>query len=401
MHQHIRLAGVTYEGRQQRIARLSLYDTIYLERDYHNLHDKNAVGVFNSNGESIGWIPRDIAAWLAPRLDRDEEFNVGINRILGGDGLSYGVEILLTSPDSMYLDEGKGNEEWLRGQEQVLAILNSPQTQEESEEAFRSFNESARKYREKQIIEGNTEDLHMLLSNRWLTLESIKDFAHFCFNTGRFEDCYKSLLSLRVLADEFGEQEISQYCNDNIKIFLSYGYEQPLPEPYIEDYPQSVENSDESYPDLDRIYHSNLDALLDILYQEMESSESEVRAAALFTLGEIHFLNENIPETIALYTDAINQNPNKALYWGYKAQVLNRNDVHPLISTRFLMKAIELDSDNPRWHFLQAILLVKISQEEEHEELMRQAVYEAQLALELLRPDQEGLRKAILTLMGE
>jgi tetratricopeptide (TPR) repeat protein len=397
MNQYIRLAGVTYEGRQQIIARLSLDDSIYLERDYYNAYDSNAIGVFNEYGESIGWIPREVAAWLAPKMDADEKYGVEMNRILGGDGLSYGVEIILKAPEIMK----KENAEWLQQQEKILALINRPQTKEESEQAFKMLNDSMRESREKHILEGNFEDLHILLNNRWLTLDSIKSFAEHCFNTGRFENCYKSLLTLKILAEQYGNWEIINFCNENISIFLSYGYDQPLPEPYIENYPQSVENDDESYPDLDRIYNSNPRTLLEILYGEIENANFEGRAAALFTLGELHFLNQNIPETIELYSQAISENPNKALYWGYKAQVLNRNEVHPLLSTRFLMKAIELDPENPRWHFLQAILLVKISQTEGIEGLMQQAVYEAHLALDLLRPEQEGLRKAILTLMGD
>ncbi|PEQ95192.1 hypothetical protein CN481_04860 [Bacillus sp. AFS006103] len=71
MRQLFRLKGVTYEGRQRIIERLSIYDDIYIKRDYYNSFDGNAIGVFNSYGESIGWIPREIAEWLAPRLDNE------------------------------------------------------------------------------------------------------------------------------------------------------------------------------------------------------------------------------------------------------------------------------------------------------------------------------------------
>ncbi|MEB1809756.1 MAG: HIRAN domain-containing protein [Bacillaceae bacterium] len=397
MHEFIRLTGVTYDGRQNNIARLSAFDDIYMEREYNNFYDCNAIGVYNSFSESIGWIPRDIAAKIAPRLDSGEKFNIKINKILGGGTLAYGVEVLLTSSEDIDLKEYK---DWQRRQEKVLEIINRPQTKEESKIVFEEFNKGLRETRERHILEGNFDELAILLHNGWLKLDSIQSFAEQCFQTGRFEDSYKALLTLKVLAEQYRHDKLLNFCNNNIKIFLSYGYDQPLPVPTIENYPQSIEKADETYPDFDRLLEEN-DSLLESLYEEAESENPEVQAAAFFTIGELHFLSKHIPETIHFYKEAIRVNPNKALYWGYTAQVLNRNSIHPLVSTRYLRNALVLDPHNPRWHFLQAILLVKISQEEDIEELLVQAVAEINLALELCRPDQKGLRRAILIQMGE
>ncbi|MEH7075154.1 HIRAN domain-containing protein [Neobacillus drentensis] len=399
MRQLFRLKGVTYEGRQRIIERLSIYDEIYIERDYYNSFDENAIGVFNSYGESIGWIPREIAEWLAPRLDNEEEFDVKINRILGGNGFSYGVEIKLISP--IEYEQEEDNAEWRRRQEAVLAILNRPQSEEEKEAAEKAFNDHWRKSIERQMIEGDLERLTTQIQNHWMTLEKIQSFVEYCFNTGRFEDCFKALLTLKALSEYYEVKKMNDFCNENINMFLTFGYNRSLPEPNMEDYPQSIENADESYPELNKIYKIPIGELIDILDQEIESTNFEVKAAALFSLGEIYFLQDKYKEAIEYYTRAIHENPNKALYWGYTAQVLNKNDAPPFISTRYLMKAIELDPNNPRWHFLQAILLIKISSEEESKELVAQAVYEANHALELCRPEQEGLRKAIRMLMGK
>ena len=40
-----------------------------LRRDPDNEHDPNAIAVHADNGEQVGWVPREVAAELAPQLD--------------------------------------------------------------------------------------------------------------------------------------------------------------------------------------------------------------------------------------------------------------------------------------------------------------------------------------------
>lgn len=41
-----------------------------LRRDPENEHDSQAIAVHTASGEQIGWVPRDLAAQIAPELDR-------------------------------------------------------------------------------------------------------------------------------------------------------------------------------------------------------------------------------------------------------------------------------------------------------------------------------------------
>ena len=41
-----------------------------LRRDAGNVHDANAIAVDTATGEQVGWVPREVAARLAPELDR-------------------------------------------------------------------------------------------------------------------------------------------------------------------------------------------------------------------------------------------------------------------------------------------------------------------------------------------
>ena len=55
----LRVAGVSFEGRQEAVAALGAGDSLLLEREPLNPHDANAVHVATLNGQSIGYVPRD------------------------------------------------------------------------------------------------------------------------------------------------------------------------------------------------------------------------------------------------------------------------------------------------------------------------------------------------------
>jgi hypothetical protein len=43
--------------------------SLALRRDPANAHDPNAIAVLTSGGEQVGWVPRELAAQIAPELD--------------------------------------------------------------------------------------------------------------------------------------------------------------------------------------------------------------------------------------------------------------------------------------------------------------------------------------------
>jgi hypothetical protein len=52
-----------------------------LRRDADNEHDPNAIAVHpRGGGEQLGWVPRDLAAELAPRLDAGESWSAVVLR---------------------------------------------------------------------------------------------------------------------------------------------------------------------------------------------------------------------------------------------------------------------------------------------------------------------------------
>jgi hypothetical protein len=64
-----RIAGVTYENRQSIIADMEENEHVLLVREPENSFDDNAVSVKRINGRQIGYLPRELAAKVAPRLD--------------------------------------------------------------------------------------------------------------------------------------------------------------------------------------------------------------------------------------------------------------------------------------------------------------------------------------------
>ncbi len=65
-----------------------------LRREPDNPYDRNAVAVLDQEGRQIGYLSRQVASTVAPRLDRGEVVHAELRAVTGG-GLThnYGVNI--------------------------------------------------------------------------------------------------------------------------------------------------------------------------------------------------------------------------------------------------------------------------------------------------------------------
>ncbi len=87
-----KISGVTYGTRQRALQRLEKYNrgivSIALEREAGNEYDANAVKVMVSVGSGnkyhLGFIPHDIAALLAPLMDKGVELAAKFKGVTGG-----------------------------------------------------------------------------------------------------------------------------------------------------------------------------------------------------------------------------------------------------------------------------------------------------------------------------
>ena len=105
-----KVAGVQFDGRQSAIAFCQGGDAVTLRREPENHYDRNAIAVDSAYG-NIGFVPKGLAAHLAPRLDSGEVATAEIVKVSGGSTRykTHGVEIAITmAPDPTPFDDIDG-----------------------------------------------------------------------------------------------------------------------------------------------------------------------------------------------------------------------------------------------------------------------------------------------------
>ena len=103
---HTKLAGVTFEGRQDVLAQLAPGAPLRLGRQPDNPYDANAVALYDARGDQVGFFNRRLAAALAPVIDAGVAYDVEVTDVTGGeDGRSFGVNVLVSQRDAAAADE--------------------------------------------------------------------------------------------------------------------------------------------------------------------------------------------------------------------------------------------------------------------------------------------------------
>ena len=104
---HVKVAGVTYEGRQEYLAKLIGNEPVRLIPEPENPHDSNAIAVHIAIGDKVlhcGFIPRELAAEIAPVME-GESIDAKIEAVTGGFELSdgstaaYGLRLIVVIPE--------------------------------------------------------------------------------------------------------------------------------------------------------------------------------------------------------------------------------------------------------------------------------------------------------------
>lgn len=120
---HTKLAGVTFEGRQEVVARLAPGTPLRLERQPSNPYDPCACALLDPAGDQVGFFNRTLAAALAPVLDAGVEYDVEVTDVTGGaEGASLGVNVRVMRRGS---EQGGGAEDIAaaRARREELAAL--------------------------------------------------------------------------------------------------------------------------------------------------------------------------------------------------------------------------------------------------------------------------------------
>lgn len=111
---NFKVAGVTYENRQEIIAKLQGTEPVVIKPEPENPYDKNAIAVvvgFEGEVYHIGYVPKELAAELAPLLE-EEDLIGKIWNITGGfvkwDGTeaTRGVVVIVDVPDPADMSAG-------------------------------------------------------------------------------------------------------------------------------------------------------------------------------------------------------------------------------------------------------------------------------------------------------
>ncbi len=107
---HTKLAGVTFEGRQDALERLTAGAPLRLERQPDNEYDANACALFDPHGDQVGFFNRRLAAALAPAIDAGVAYDVEVTEVTGGEGRSLGVNVLVSRRDASRVEEDRAEQ---------------------------------------------------------------------------------------------------------------------------------------------------------------------------------------------------------------------------------------------------------------------------------------------------
>ena len=73
--------GVCFENRYRKLGGLAKGDPLYLQREHGSRIDANAIRVMDPRVELLGYLPSEIARWLAPLIDRGSPTLARVHRV--------------------------------------------------------------------------------------------------------------------------------------------------------------------------------------------------------------------------------------------------------------------------------------------------------------------------------
>lgn len=99
---YTKIAGVSFEGRQDLISNLTEGTDLLFVRESTNPHDPNAIRVNTSDGINLGFLNKELAAKLAPYMDMGISWRGEVGSVTGGGNKNHGVNILVKRTDALY-----------------------------------------------------------------------------------------------------------------------------------------------------------------------------------------------------------------------------------------------------------------------------------------------------------
>lgn len=107
----LKVAGVTFENRQEIIAQLSGGESVQFRPEPENAFDRNAIAIYVAgdginSAKHIGYVPRVLASEIAPYME-GENFYGQVKTVTGGfeksggEYASFGVIVTVLLPDDV------------------------------------------------------------------------------------------------------------------------------------------------------------------------------------------------------------------------------------------------------------------------------------------------------------
>ena len=190
--------------------------------------------------------------------------------------------------------------------------------------------------------------------------EQVQQINEFFIN-GHVKESYQLAKSL-LANSAFSEHVSCSTIQQHVALLEANGYAN-MPIPTAEKMKQSVERTDGSYPERDVLtayIRSEDEKQFGKVVDELLAGSAEVQANAYYTMAEYFALAKEHNKALVQYAEAIKLQPNKALYWGAFAQFLSRNEGSPYLALRLIEEAIQLDSMNPRWYYIQGNIFLQL-----------------------------------------
>ena len=230
--------------------------------------------------------------------------------------------------------------------------------------------------------------MRRILGERVMTMDDY-------FYNGELMKCYE--LAKKVTGGH--EKELA---DKYIALLEEYGYA-TYPKPTKDVNSQEEESADESYPSSDVV--KEIRAIKDeaeftrrvkALEEIAKTGTEDEKAQSFFTQGELFLFAHHYNESVHCFTQAVRNNPNKALYWGITGQTMHRFGWMPFDALGYLEQAIRLDPSNARWKWNKALVLIQLAKDLQMAPFIANAALTLEEATSNCWAHQGSLKEAIL-----
>lgn len=134
---HTKVAGVSFDDRQQVARTLEPGEALVVEREPNNAYDPYAVAVRTADGRQVGYLKRLIAAAIAPQMDRGARYVATVQSVTGLDAgpeaaeRTVGINILMRVQSEAASSEELGVVRERQAERARMARLGTAQITEE------------------------------------------------------------------------------------------------------------------------------------------------------------------------------------------------------------------------------------------------------------------------------